>query len=64
MVAIAPPSTQQVTGKVASPCQGASDSPTRPLMVISVELLVKSSAWQAASSATLRRLLFIYTVLE
>ncbi len=62
MVAMAPPSTQQVTGSVASAALGASDSPARPLIAISVELLVKSSAWQAASRPTLRRVLSLYTV--
>ena len=62
MVPIAPPSTQPVTGSVASPTCGASARPARPLMAISVELLVNSSAWHAARSATLRRVLFVYTV--
>ena len=62
MVAIAPPSTQQVTGSVARPGLGASASPARPLIAMSVELLVNSSAWQAASRPTLRLVLFIYTV--
>src|SRR5262245_14531890 len=66
MVPIAPPSTQQVTGSVARPIYGASARPARPLMAISVELLVNSNAWQAASKPTLRRvlpsLLSLYTV--
>src|SRR5882672_8578843 len=72
MVAIAPPRIQQVIGSVASHLWGASDSPARPLIAISVELLVNSIAWQAASKPTLRALwpgppaavalLFIYTV--
>src|SRR5262249_32209461 len=72
MVPTAPPTTQQVTASVASAGVGASASPARPLMAISVELLVSSIAWQAASSPTLRcvsppgellpRLLVIYTV--
>jgi hypothetical protein len=53
MVVIAPPITQQVTGSVASPACGASARPARPLIAISVELLVMSIAWQAASSPTL-----------
>jgi hypothetical protein len=32
------------------------------LIAIRVELFVNSSAWQAASSETLRFVLFIYTV--
>jgi hypothetical protein len=32
------------------------------LIEASVELLLNSIAWQAASRATLRRVLFIYTV--
>ena len=62
MVAIAPPTTQQVTGSVASEAVGASASPARPLTAISVELLVISIAWQAASSPTLRRALPVRTV--
>jgi hypothetical protein len=62
IVPIAPPSTQQVTGSVASAAYGESASPARPLIAIRVELFVKSSAWQAASSETLRFVLFIYTV--
>ncbi len=66
MVAIPPPTTQQVTGSVASEAVGASASPARPLTAISVALLVISIAWQAASSPTLYLallvLLFMYTV--
>src|SRR5581483_9114609 len=62
IVASAPPATQQVTGSVASAAFGASASPASPLIAIRVELLVKSNAWHAASSPTLRRVLFIYTV--
>ena len=63
MVPIAPPSTQQVTGSVARPTYGASASPARPLIAISVELLVNSSAWQAASRPTLRlRTVHIYSI--
>src|SRR5919108_5497027 len=62
MVPIAPPSTQQVTGSVASPTYGASASPAKPLIAIRVELFVNRSAWHAASTATLRFVLFIYTV--
>src|SRR5512132_1575620 len=53
IVVTAPPITQQVTGSVASEACGASASPARPLIAIRVELLVKSIAWQAASSPTL-----------
>ena len=45
MVPIAPPSTQQVTGRVARPAR-ASASPARPLMAISVGLL-SLRAWRA-----------------
>ena len=66
MVAIAPPTTQQVTGSVASAGVGASANPARPLIAISVALLVMSIAWQVASSPTLKRalptLLDMYTV--
>src|SRR5258706_9203219 len=58
----APPRIQQVTGSVASATCGASANPARPLMAISVELLVNSIAWHAASRPTLRLVLFIYTV--
>src|SRR5258706_4242725 len=54
MVASAPPTTQQVTGSVASAGFGASASPARPLIAINVALLVISIAWQAASSPTLK----------
>src|SRR5688572_10910165 len=64
MVAMALPTIQPVTGSVARAVRGASASPARPLIAMSVELLVKSSAWQAASSPTLRLVLFIYTVVE
>src|SRR5256885_9083154 len=63
MVPMAPPSTQQVTGRVARAVYGASANPASPLMVISVELLVKSIAWQAASRPTFRRGLGFFTVL-
>src|SRR4029078_4412262 len=36
--------------------------PARPFMDASVELLLNSIAWHAASKATLRRVLVIYTV--
>ena len=62
IVARAPPSTQQVTGSVASAGRGASASPASPLIATSVELFVKSIAWHAASTPTLRLVLFIYTV--
>ncbi len=64
MVAIALPRIQQVTGSVASALTGVSASPARPLIATSVVLLVNSIAWQAASSPTLRRVLFIYTVVD
>src|SRR5581483_10329923 len=63
MVAAAPPSTQQVIASVARAGCGASAKPVRALIANSVELFAKSIAWHAASSATLRRVLFIYTVL-
>src|SRR3954467_4906047 len=62
MVASAPPATQQVTGSVASAIRGASASPASPLIAMSVELFVKSMAWQAASSPTLRWVLVFCTV--
>src|SRR5687767_12839332 len=62
IVPIAPPRTQQVTGSVASAALGASARPANPLIAIRVELFVNSSAWQAASKATLRFVLLIYTV--
>src|SRR5258706_15143161 len=60
IVASAPPSTQQLTGSVASVGLGASASPASPLIATSVELFVKSVAWQATSSPTLRRGLFFF----
>ena len=60
--AAAPPSTQQVIASVASAGCGASANPVRALIANRVELFAKSIAWQAASSATLRLVLFIYTV--
>ena len=62
MVAIAPPSTHVVTGSVPSAGFVASAMPARPLIDARVELLLNSIAWQAASKATLRRVLVIYTV--
>src|SRR6185436_1840478 len=62
MVPIAPPRIQQVTGSVARPACGARARPARPLIAISVELLVNSIAWHAASNPTLRLVLFVYTV--
>src|SRR5258706_4141712 len=62
MVPIAPPRIQQVTGSVARAMCGASANPARPLIAISVELLVNSIAWHAASRPTLRLVLFVYTV--
>src|SRR4051812_37441264 len=64
MVAIAPPSTHVVTGSVPSAGLVASAMPASPLIEASVELLLNSMAWQAASKVTLRRVLSIYTVLS
>ena len=58
------PSTQHVTGSVARPAYAArAPAPPAPLIAISVELLVNSIAWHAASSADVApNVLFIYTV--
>ena len=61
-VEMAPPSTQVVTGSVPRAGLSANDIPASPLIDASVALLLNSIAWQAASRATLRRVLFMYTV--
>ena len=56
MVASMPPMTQRLTGSVANALFDASASHAKPLIAISVALVLSCIAWQPASNPKFRRM--------